>query len=633
MTTPTIESIFLAALKTGPVTIIDNMKDRTHAATGDPLVVHSPLVRLAILAVDLGADPERVWFNHSPTRTREAAAAMYNVGADDPVLTSVLRSGLPAIGFHFCSLNGMYFIDEVGLYGQRVKTSRQEGDNPKVLQPFVWFEPQAAAFDRANPAHMRVVRRIHVHFNNNGWHTAAERLEKCLQPPTPAVSDPEVQRLAVASNKVDARGTDPARAAAGFNQSLDAARPELVIFDGEHRVTLRGRTLPFHGRGVTEFASHCDLGTTTFDGRWETKRMTGMSHPLIDSSGANMDQLIGAFTLMLRNKRQLRVEFGQTVRYGTMSNFDVAPWSEGVVEWRMQFRWEQASSVAPGKRAERPVLSLPGPGPVPHGQMVDETGKVTPKLSLVDTALFERDLEALARYLMDEHACTHPDGKPKVDPEAMLGVEGESGPAAAVRLLKLAAERGAFTPSSLANLYRDANELAPIRDLLHERTLRLSIAQGGHAELVDVVRGLIADAHVPSVDARDMAELRARAEAAEALNRDTRGRYEAHCKEMERAMGEFQERAKTAERLHRDAVDKHEAHAKDIQRLLEVMQGRIDEAKGEARLWRDRWQAHETAISDISRAYFEAGLGPSPASPEAITSALRRVSSIATSKP
>lgn len=417
MTTPTIESIFLAALKTGPVTIIDNMKDRTHAATSDPLVVHSPLVRLAILAVDLGADPERVWFNHSPTRTREAAAAMYNVGADDPVLTSVLQSGLPAIGFHYCSLNSLYFVDEVGLYGQRLKTSRLESDNPNVLQPFVWFEPRAANFNLDNPDHVRLLQRVKQHFVSNGWHTAAERLEKCFEPLAPAAdaSDPEVQRMEVASNKVA------------------SARLEA------------------------------ELGIT-----------------------------------------------------------------------------------------------------------VDETGKLVPKLSLVDTALFERDLEALARYLMDEHACTDANGKPKVDPEAMLGLEGESGPAAAVRLLKLAASRGAFNgalaatggvsrsdvqaliiylmeehaqtnPDGSSRVDAEArrnhesenwavaalrllklaakrgafNELARIRDLLHERTLRLSIAQGGKVELVDVVRGLIADAHVPSVDARDMAELRARAEAAE----------------------------------------------------------------------------------------------------------------------
>ena len=53
-----IESTFLEAVKRGPVLILDNMHDKTHAGTLDPIVEKSPLIRLAILAVDLGAiDP------------------------------------------------------------------------------------------------------------------------------------------------------------------------------------------------------------------------------------------------------------------------------------------------------------------------------------------------------------------------------------------------------------------------------------------------------------------------------------------------------------------------------------------------------------------------------------------------
>lgn len=58
----------------------------------------------------------------------------------------------------------------------------------------------------------------------------------------------------------------------------------------------------------------------------------------------------------------------------------------------------------------------------------------------------EADLERLNEYIIDEHAATHPDGSLKVDAEASAPAEGESGPTAALRLLKLAANRGAFAP-------------------------------------------------------------------------------------------------------------------------------------------------------------------------------------------
>lgn len=65
-------------------------------------------------------------------------------------------------------------------------------------------------------------------------------------------------------------------------------------------------------------------------------------------------------------------------------------------------------------------------------------------------------------------------------------------------------------------LRRDEALLDRIRDLLHERYLQLCIRdKDAPPTLVDVVRGLINDAHVPSVDARDMADLRSRAEKAE----------------------------------------------------------------------------------------------------------------------
>jgi hypothetical protein len=212
-------------------------------------------------------------------------------------------------------------------------------------------------------------------------------------------------------------------------------------------------------------------------------------------------------------------------------------------------------------------------------------------------AKFEADLAALNRYLMDEHASDNPDGSPKVDEAARLGLPGESGPAAALRLLVLARGRGAFRdqPPTLTeqqkrrldqwaeistvihshghakgnatlsecvrqvvqqlqywrvfatqqgrrtgasipqggeltaeqatehfelfiNLARaEADELQRVRDLVLDRSHRMSAKASTAVGLLDVLRGLIADAHVPSVDARDMADLRARVDVAEAF--------------------------------------------------------------------------------------------------------------------
>ena len=188
--TASIESTFLEALKHGPVVLFDNMKDRTHAGTHDPLVDHSPLIRLAILAVDLGADPDRLEFWLAPHKWT-AEAVMYNVGADCPELTRALQSGKPALGFHYCPLNAMYFVDEIGIFGERIKTSLPKPDNENVRTAFVWFDPMPARFDRSLKHHIRVVERIKEHFERQGWTTAAERLAKCIAPPDqqPSVED------------------------------------------------------------------------------------------------------------------------------------------------------------------------------------------------------------------------------------------------------------------------------------------------------------------------------------------------------------------------------------------------------------------------------------------------------------
>lgn len=74
----------------------------------------------------------------------------------------------------------------------------------------------------------------------------------------------------------------------------------------------------------------------------------------------------------------------------------------------------------------------------------------------------KRQLDAakdLGSYIFEHHATTDESGAYKVDPEAVAPQGDEDAPAAALRLLRLAHERGAFDPAGRDQL-RTANELA-----------------------------------------------------------------------------------------------------------------------------------------------------------------------------
>ncbi len=692
----TIESIFLAAVKRGPIIILDNMKDRTHAATTDPLVDHSPLIRLAILAVDLGADPDQIEFNGYVTRSTapggwSASAVMYNVGADCPELTRALQSGLPTLGFHYCPLNAMYFVDEFGAYGQRIKADRAKDGNENVRDPIVWIDPAATRFDRGLGKHYRVVDRIREHFERRGWITAAERLAKCLAPPNP------VQSESAASAVRFPEGSPVAEA--GQTEEAAKARAEACIVivspDGQpvrdilvgHPVTLRNDdnsgvcawrwSMLSKPDGSTVSVHRATSSVLNF-----TPDVAGLYQFRLQVNGAELASMRSEVGLCAVNAsapskgagakaradaelaREAKREFAEHVivtdgirdakARGTdpdraivgLSNPIGERFEPGTPEAAARSErvspptpWEQICARAHALGYHAHVERAPATTDADELRIVlrratyyaDKSG-----LSIIDREKFEADLTALNQYLVDEHACTNPDGSPKVGLEAQLGgVPDESGPAAALRLLKLAASRDAFTPltdhterrlsgraiatvaafvqrhtgmgtaelarmpstelfdladtvlkqdrqqaheemiakmkrrvdqweeikdlaaelglrgkvgQTLPQILREAltggNDIAvleaeylgetttafdsvfkgnkaaehdQIRDLLHDRQLRLQVVCGT-LTLADVVRGLIADAHVPSVDARDMAELRARAEKAEAAH-------------------------------------------------------------------------------------------------------------------
>ena len=451
-----IESTFLEAVKRGPVLILDNMRDKTHAGTFDPIVERSPLIRLAILAVDLGAEPGMLSFNYSrpenvarPDYQRCFYAVLYALQPDGAEMARMLKLNLPTLGFHWCELNSMWFVDEFAAYGRRMKSSRPSADNPNVRESLVALEPMAASVDLANPKHVRVLELVKEHFEAQGWVTAAERLAKCMEP------QPAVESAA----PVAASGPAPAST--------------LTFADKAGRVVmLRGRSMPFRD----EPADLPVAGDVHMRGYWDSRAMTGDDKPLI--GGFEHPELRGSMTQMTadalyrlcRAAMPLTMTFGTQTRHGVIYSFqtDMHP---NRTEWNLTFRAAEATAVAPAAR------HLPGPGPAltdtsdaerqrtdvlrvrpahytlkGDGSLVKETPP-TPEAPKPETNIperssprFQADIDALHRYLVDQHGSQNLDGTYKVDEAARIGLPDESGPAAALRLLKLAASRGTFRP-------------------------------------------------------------------------------------------------------------------------------------------------------------------------------------------
>ena len=389
--TATIESTFLEALKAGPVLVLDNMHDKTHAATVDPLVDRSPLIKLALLAVDLGADPNYLSFNFRPPASklamRDYTAAVYGLQPDGPDMQRLLKSDAPALGFHWCELNRMWFVDEFVAHRKVLKASRAKDGNEHVRDLIVWINPQPAKFDRGNPKHMRVVERIHVHFNNQGWHTAAERLEKCMAPPA---------------------GTPTA---AGEGAPLDPAYIEPTVAKYEQAFTVAGDIDPV--KLASPISGAVDLAAAKARADAELAREDAGYTPPTD-----------------RASKTLRGELREALNRCSAEN---------------------GSNTPDSILAELLVGTLAVFDHATRERDRTRAGSTEGRPSLVDREKFEVDLEALNRYLFDEHMATRPDGSAKVDPAALAPTPDESGPAAALRLLVLARRRGAFRPHDSMN--------------------------------------------------------------------------------------------------------------------------------------------------------------------------------------
>jgi len=366
-----IESTFLEAVKRGPVLILDNMRDKTHAGTLDPIVEKSPLIRLAILAVDLGAEPGMLSFNYSrpenvarPDYPSCFYAVLYALQPDTPDMVRMLKLRVPTLGFHWCELNRMWFVGEFAAYGARMKASKPSADNPNVSESLVALEPMAASVDLVNPKHVRVLELVKEHFEAQGWVTAAERLAKCMEP-QPAVEsaapvaasgpDPSTRTFTIKVDHTDVDGNpvplSKQTAVRMAIQALAREAPEaapapaqapktLTFVDNAGRVVmLRGRSMPFRD----EPADLPVAGDVHMRGYWDSRAMTGDDKPLI--GGFEHPELRGSMTQMTadalyrlyRAAMPLTMTFGTQTRHGVIYSFqtDMHP---NRTEWNLTFR-------------------------------------------------------------------------------------------------------------------------------------------------------------------------------------------------------------------------------------------------------------------------------------------------------
>lgn len=168
----TIETCFRAALSDGKVLVLAGMDDPSHARTLDPILQHSPLVRLALATVEVlirsgksPADAVKALEFAADTANGGEVACLVTMG--EAGLTDVLRSiALPRLSFYHCALNGVLFAEWVGWHG-----------NPLVVRN-VQEAPIAGLYDAARPEHRAVVARIAEHFEAIGcdYGAAADRM-------------------------------------------------------------------------------------------------------------------------------------------------------------------------------------------------------------------------------------------------------------------------------------------------------------------------------------------------------------------------------------------------------------------------------------------------------------------------
>ena len=583
----TIESIFLEGLKQGPVLILGNMHDRTHAATDDPLIERSPLIRLAILAVDLGADPDYLSFDFRPPASalamRDYTAVIYGLQPDGPDMQRMLKSDAPAFGFHWCELNRMFFVDEFVAHRKVLKASRAKDGNEHVRDPIVWIEPQPAKLDRANPKHLRVVERIHVHFSNQGWHTAAERLQKCMEPQNPA-QQPE--RVGV-PQALDPDSVGPAAQTfvtvfhvAGEIDPAKLAEPITVRYPADSAVA---EAVPASTREAKRgFAEHIIVTDGIRDAKARTAETPeAKTHTPEPDAKILMDQLLFSRHANLSFDEVQAIPPDQFARYHKALVDSLA--HEYALVGRNIVRGEESEALR---------------------QRMDKSAR-----EQWDRIILSLSISPLARYLPLRHTTAE-------FVEAALSRWSRWRSWASDRLGHLAREQvDRMNDEALMHAVADKIHKLRVSELDDRGPGRASRALATVAAFIQRYTGMgtAERARLSPGDLLDLADTVLKLDRQQAHEEMT-GRIEALMKERD-ALRARAEKAETE--LQLIGMD-------DIGDALK----RAKTAEDEAKIWHDRWQTHDNAITDITRAYFDGCMGPTPAKAGDIVAALRRYAEV-----
>ncbi len=216
-----IHAAFKAALTHGPTLIVAHMDDASHAATKDPITEYSPLIRAAILAVNLGA--QEVTFD---IHSRYATAVYMFQPPGTPAMKAIANAGVPALGVHHDALNGWLAGAEVSMRGEHLAVSVTATANNNLRIDMIDVVDYATV-DFANPRHLKVLRAVETHFIEQGWTAAARRVAAILaKPPAPAPALPRPWALrpdmtaAEAQAKADAWAAENAAASTGAPEAL-----------------------------------------------------------------------------------------------------------------------------------------------------------------------------------------------------------------------------------------------------------------------------------------------------------------------------------------------------------------------------------------------------------------------------
>jgi hypothetical protein len=172
-----IESVFNSALPDGKVLVLAGMPDPTHASTDDPILERSPLVRLALAAIEL-------LMTRGRSATEAVEAIEFDVGkANSGAVTCVISMGedglrdvlrtiaLPRMSFYHCMLSNELFADWIGWFGNPgVRRNSQES-------------PYNSRFDASRPEHRAIVERIVEYFVSlrGGYVHAADRMRAAMK--------------------------------------------------------------------------------------------------------------------------------------------------------------------------------------------------------------------------------------------------------------------------------------------------------------------------------------------------------------------------------------------------------------------------------------------------------------------